>query len=70
MRRTGGCHAYREADMAPPILETRFTWLSLVGTKTPPRDPNNNDGEHEDEDEDDGDEKREPPVIRDSDEDE
>jgi hypothetical protein len=47
--------------------------LSPIGISAPPRDPNNNndeDEEDEDEDEDEEDEKREPPVIREPDEDE
>jgi hypothetical protein len=53
------------------IPESPFTWLSLIGISTPPRDPNNNNNEdEEDEDEDEGDDEREPPVIREPDEDE
>jgi hypothetical protein len=53
------------------IPESPFTWLSLIGISAPPRDPNNNNNEDkEDEDEDEGDDEREPPVIREPDEDE
>jgi hypothetical protein len=45
--------------------------LSLTGISAPPRDPNNNnDEDEEDEDEDKEDDKREPAVIREPDEDE
>jgi hypothetical protein len=49
--------------------------LSLIGISAPPRDPNNNndedeEDEDEDEDEDEEDDKREPPVIREPEEDE
>ena len=57
--------------MSPRISESPFTWLSLIGISAPPRDPNNNnDEDEEDEDEDEEDDKREPPVIREPDEDE
>jgi hypothetical protein len=57
--------------MTPRISENPFTWLSLVDIAAPPRDPINNDDEDEDdEDDDEVDEKREPPVIREPDEDE
>jgi hypothetical protein len=55
------------------IPKSPFTRLSPIGISAPPRDPNNNndeDEEDEDEDEDEEDEKREPPVIREPDEDE
>jgi len=57
----------------PTFPESPFTRLSPIGISAPPRDPNNNndeDEEDEDEDEDEEDEKREPPVIREPDEDE
>jgi hypothetical protein len=45
--------------------------LSLTGISAPPRNPNNNNGEdEEDEDEDEENDKREPAVIREPDEDE
>ena len=48
-----------------------FTWVSLVGTLVPPRDPNDDDDEEEEEDDDhEADEDREPAVIREPDEDE
>ena len=53
--------------MTPRILESIFTWHSLINTTMPPRDPNDNDDEEEKEDEDDEDEEdenREPAVIR------
>ena len=55
--------------MTPRILESIFTWHSLINTTMPPRDPNDNDDEEEEEDEDDEDkeeedENREPAVIR------
>jgi hypothetical protein len=49
------------------IPESIFTWVSLVGTQLPPRDPDEEeeeDGDHE------ADEDREPAVIREPDEDE
>jgi hypothetical protein len=59
----------REANMTAHIPESLFSWLRLVGNIVPPRDPNNDDDEDE-EDEEEGDENREPPVIREPDEDE
>jgi len=58
--------------MSPRISESPFTWLSLTGISVPPRNPNNNnDEDEEDEDEDEEDDnKREPAVIREPDEDE
>jgi hypothetical protein len=58
--------------MTPPILESIFTWRSLINTTMPPRDPNDNDDEEEEEDDEDDeeDENREPAVIREPDEDE
>jgi hypothetical protein len=61
--------------MTPRILESIFTWHSLIDTTMPPRDPNDNDDEEEEDDEDDEDqdeevENREPAVIREPDEDE
>ena len=55
--------------MTPRILESIFTWHSLINTTMPPRDPNDNDDEEEEDDEDDEDqdeevENREPAVIR------
>ena len=51
--------------MTPRILESIFTWHSLINTTMPPRDPNDNDHEEEEDDEDDEeDENREPAVIR------
>jgi len=57
--------------MTPRILESIFTWHSLINTTMPPRDPNDNDDEEEEEDEDEDDEdkeeedeNREPAVIR------
>jgi hypothetical protein len=57
--------------MTPRVPKSPFTWWSLIGIAVPPRDPNNNNDEDEDdEDEDEEDEEREPPVIREPDEDE
>ena len=57
--------------MTPRILESIFTWHSLINTTMPPRDPNDNDDEEEEEEEDDEDEENsEPAVIREPDEDE
>ena len=58
--------------MSARIFESPFTWLSLTGISAPPRNPNNNnDEDEEDEDEDEEDDnKREPAVIREPDEDE
>jgi hypothetical protein len=57
--------------MTSLIPESIFTWESLVGTPVPPRDPNDDDEEEEEEDDDhEADEDREPPVIREPDEDE
>jgi hypothetical protein len=51
--------------------ESPFTWFSLIGIAAPPRDPINNDDEDDEgEDDDEVDEKREPPVIREPDQDE
>ena len=53
------------------IPESIFTWVSLVGTLVPPRDPNDDDDEEEEEHDDhEADEDREPAVIREPDEDE
>jgi hypothetical protein len=54
--------------MTPRVLERPFTWLSLIGIAAPPRDPNDEDEDDEDDDEED--ENREPPVIREPDQDE
>jgi hypothetical protein len=68
---TRGRHVQWEAEMTQRILESPFTWLSLMAIAAPPRYPNNNnDEDDEDEDEDEEDEKREPAVIREPDEDE
>ena len=61
--------------MTPRILESIFTWHSLINTTMPPRDLNDNDDEEEEEDEDDQNqdeenENPEPAVIREPDEDE
>jgi hypothetical protein len=57
--------------MTPRIPESPFDRLRLFGISAPPRVPNNNnDEDDEDENEDEEDEKREPPVIREPDEDE
>ena len=57
--------------MTPRILESIFTWHSLINTTMAPRDPNDNDDEEEEEEEDDEDEENsEPAVIREPDEDE
>jgi len=58
-----------EAEMIPPIPESVFAWLNLVG-KVPPRDPNDDDDEDEEEDDREDDEDQEPAVIREPDEDE
>ncbi len=52
-----------------PHMENIFTWHSLGRTVAPPRDPNDDDDEDEEED-DETDEEREPPVVREPDEDE
>ena len=58
-------------DMTSLIPESIFTWVNLVGTLVPPRDPNDDDDEEEEEDDDhEADEDREPAVIREPDEDE
>jgi hypothetical protein len=47
------------------IPESIFTWVSLVGTQVPPRDPNDHHDEEQEEDGDhEADEDREPAVIR------
>jgi hypothetical protein len=56
--------------MSPRIFESPFTWLSLTGILAPPRDPNNNNDEDEEDEDEDEEDKREPAVIRESDEDE
>jgi hypothetical protein len=56
--------------MTSLIPESIFTWESLVGTPVPPRDPNDDDEEEEEDDDHEADEDREPPVIREPDEDE
>jgi hypothetical protein len=54
-----------------PHMENIFTWQSLIVTAGPPRDQYDDDDEDEEEDEGgDADEDREPPVIREPDEDE
>jgi hypothetical protein len=61
------------ADMIPPIFESVPTWsvdgdlLDVMGSKMPPRDPNDDDDEEEEDDED---ENLEPPVVREPDPDE
>ena len=55
--------------MTSRIFENPFTWLSLIDVAAPPRDPNSDEDE-DDEDEDEEDENREPPVIREPDQDE
>jgi hypothetical protein len=57
-------------DMISLIPESIFTWVSLVGTLVPPRDPNDDDDEEEEDDDHEADEDREPAVIREPDEDE
>jgi hypothetical protein len=57
-----------EADMIQRFPKDRFTWLNLVDTTMPPRNPNNDDDDEEEED--DEEEDREPAVIREPDEDE
>ena len=52
-----------------PRMENISTWQSLISIAAPPRDPYDDDEEDDEEDED-GDEDREPPVIREPDEDE
>jgi len=59
--------------MTPPILENISSWLvdwsfvTIMGNATPPRDPN--DGDDEDDENDEDDEDDEPAVIREPDED-
>jgi hypothetical protein len=54
--------------MTSLIPESIFTWVNLVGTLVPPRDPNDDDDEEEEEDDDhEADEDREPAVIREPD---
>ena len=51
--------------MTPLIPESIFTWVSLVGTLVPPRDPSDDDDKEEEEDDDhEANEDREPAVIR------
>ena len=57
-------------DIISLIPESIFTWVSLLGTPVPPRDPNDDDGDEEEEDDHEADEDREPAVIREPDEDE
>ncbi len=52
-----------------PHIENSFTWQRFVSTAMPPRDPYDDDDE-DDEEDDKTDEEREPPVIREPDEDE
>jgi hypothetical protein len=52
------------------IPERILTWVSLVGTLVPPRDPKDDDDEEEEDDDHEADEDREPAVIREPDEDE
>jgi hypothetical protein len=69
----GGFTVSISAPPRPRLPTASFIWLSLTGIAVPPRNPNNNndeDGEDEDEDEDEEDDKREPAVIREPDEDE
>ena len=60
--------------MILPIFESVPTWsvdwdlLDVMGSKMPPRDPNDDDDD--DEEEDDEDEDLEPPVVREPDPDE
>jgi hypothetical protein len=64
--------------MTPHIPESFFGWLfafPIVDNATPPRDPNDDDDEDEEEDEDededeDDDKTKEPPVVREPDQDE
>jgi hypothetical protein len=57
--------------MSPEFPKALLLGLSLTGILVPPRNPNNNnDEDEEDEDEDEKDDKREPAVIREPDEDE
>jgi len=56
--------------MTSLIPESIFTWVTLVGTLVPPRDPNDDDDEEEEEDDHEADENGEPAVIREADEDE
>jgi hypothetical protein len=51
------------------VPEGVFTWRSLVGKMVPPRDPND-DAVEQDNDDGEADGNREPPVIREPDEDE
>ena len=57
-------------EMLQRFLADRFTWSHLISSAMPPRNPNNYDGDDEEDDEDEQDEDREPPVIREPDEDE
>ena len=57
-----------EAEMIPPIPESVFAWLNLVGNMVPPRDPYDDDDEDEEEDDREDDEDQEPAVIREPDE--
>ena len=51
--------------MTPLIPESIFTWVSLVGTLVPPRDPSDDDDKEEEQDDDhEANEDREPAVIR------
>jgi hypothetical protein len=54
--------------MTSLIPDSILTWMSLVDTLVPPRDPN--DDEEEEDDDHEADEDREPAVIREPDEDE
>jgi hypothetical protein len=60
--------------MTPHIPESFFGWLfpfPIVNNATPPRDPNDDDDDDEEEDEDEDDDKtKEPPVVREPDQDE
>jgi hypothetical protein len=49
-----------------PYLQNTFIWQGLISVAAPPRDPYDNDEDEDDE----ADEDREPPVIREADEDE
>jgi hypothetical protein len=48
--------------MTSLIPESIFTWVSLVGTPVPPRDPNDDDDEEEEDHDHEADEDREPAV--------
>ena len=56
--------------MILPAFESVPTWsvdwglLAIIGSKMPPRDPNDDDDEEEEEEEDDEDEDLDPPVVR------